>query len=172
MVLSDGLDWQLVPLPSIPVTLGTKGLDSGSGFVWAIECEIDRNLLAYVRRMLYKFMQVWYNYICSIYLPIYTMFNLSCMYPCHLLHEYAHINLAICDPACENGGTCTAPNTCDCPEGYSGNQCQIGMFCKDYLHHEYAHTLCTYLEGYVKMLKPHKIGLTFTLIFALECPWS
>ena len=32
------------------------------------------------------------------------------------------------DPVCENGGTCTAPNTCDCPEGYSGGQCQTGMF--------------------------------------------
>ena len=53
----------------------------------------------------------------------------------YLLYEYFHVFpfpytlcLAICDPACENGGTCTAPNTCDCPEGYSGNQCQRGMF--------------------------------------------
>ena len=45
-------------------------------------------------------------------------------YPC-ILH---YTLLAICDPACENGGTCTAPNTCDCPEGYAGNQCQRGMF--------------------------------------------
>ena len=41
---------------------------------------------------------------------------------------YLHyILLAICDPACENGGTCTAPNACECLEGYSGDQCEIGM---------------------------------------------
>ena len=35
--------------------------------------------------------------------------------------------LAICTPVCENGGTCTAPNTCECVDGYSGNQCQTGI---------------------------------------------
>ena len=35
-------------------------------------------------------------------------------YPC-ILH---YTLLAICDPVCENGGTCTAPNTCDCPGGH------------------------------------------------------
>ena len=51
--------------------------------------------------------------------------------------------LVQCDPACENGGTCTAPNTCDCPEGYSGNQCQIGMFT---MLHEYAYILYIPIE--------------------------
>ena len=36
--------------------------------------------------------------------------------------------LAICDPVCENGGTCTEPDTCECPSEYSGEQCQNGMF--------------------------------------------
>ena len=35
--------------------------------------------------------------------------------------------LAICDPACENGGTCIEPNTCECVDGYSGTQCQTGV---------------------------------------------
>ena len=38
-----------------------------------------------------------------------------------------YILLAICSPGCENGGTCTAPDTCDCVAGYSGDQCQNGM---------------------------------------------
>ena len=36
--------------------------------------------------------------------------------------------LDICDPACENGGTCTAPDTCECLAGYSGDRCENGMF--------------------------------------------
>ena len=33
-------------------------------------------------------------------------------------------SLANCDPECENGGVCSGPNVCDCPTGYSGDQCQ------------------------------------------------
>ena len=40
--------------------------------------------------------------------------------------------LAICDPICEYGGTCTAPDTCECTAEYSGEQCQRGMFCMDF----------------------------------------
>ena len=39
---------------------------------------------------------------------------------------HAIIFLAVCEPVCENGGTCTAPNTCDCTDGYSGDTCQTG----------------------------------------------
>ena len=44
--------------------------------------------------------------------------------------------LAICDPVCENGGICTAPDTCVCLAGYSGDQCENGMF---FLHDQHAH---------------------------------
>ena len=37
------------------------------------------------------------------------------------------ILLALCFPACENGGTCTAPDTCDCVDGYSGDGCENGI---------------------------------------------
>ncbi len=32
---------------------------------------------------------------------------------------------AVCTQACQNGGTCSAPDTCTCMEGFSGNQCEI-----------------------------------------------
>ena len=36
--------------------------------------------------------------------------------------------LAVCDTDCENGGTCSAPNTCICATGYTGDHCQTGAF--------------------------------------------
>ena len=45
---------------------------------------------------------------------------------CSCISQY--ISLALCSPGCENGGTCTAPDTCDCVTGYSGDRCQNGMF--------------------------------------------
>ena len=31
---------------------------------------------------------------------------------------------AICDPSCENNGSCLAPNHCSCQQGYSGDRCE------------------------------------------------
>ena len=33
---------------------------------------------------------------------------------------------AVCARPCQNGGTCTAPNTCTCASGWSGTQCTTG----------------------------------------------
>ena len=33
---------------------------------------------------------------------------------------------AICDPGCENGGTCSAPDECSCTAGWSGDTCAQG----------------------------------------------
>ena len=35
-----------------------------------------------------------------------------------------HIYLAVCDPPCDNGGKCVAPDTCVCSPGYQGSSCQ------------------------------------------------
>ena len=48
------------------------------------------------------------------------------------MHHLLSTLLAICDPVCENGGTCTAPDTCECTDEYSGEHCQRGMFCIDF----------------------------------------
>ena len=34
------------------------------------------------------------------------------------------IILDYCTSPCQNGGTCTGPNTCTCIEGWEGNVCQ------------------------------------------------
>lgn len=35
-----------------------------------------------------------------------------------------YICLAVCNPYCENGGTCEKPNKCSCPKNYEGPSCQ------------------------------------------------
>ena len=35
--------------------------------------------------------------------------------------------LAVCVSACQNGGTCSAPNTCTCPATYTGATCTTRM---------------------------------------------
>ena len=41
------------------------------------------------------------------------------------------LSTAVCAVDCENGGTCTGPNTCKCANGWSGDHCQNGklMYC-------------------------------------------
>ena len=34
--------------------------------------------------------------------------------------------IAVCEGGCKMGGICMAPNTCLCPQGYSGKNCEIG----------------------------------------------
>ncbi len=37
-----------------------------------------------------------------------------------------YMDLAICDPLCENGGICTQERTCHCVSGYKGPICEEG----------------------------------------------
>ena len=41
-------------------------------------------------------------------------------------HFFLIVSVIICDPECQNGGTCSAPNTCVCSPGYIGDGCQTG----------------------------------------------
>jgi len=36
--------------------------------------------------------------------------------------------IAICSPPCVNGGTCDAPSTCNCPAGWTGQDCSSGKY--------------------------------------------
>ncbi|CAF4323491.1 unnamed protein product, partial [Adineta steineri] len=33
----------------------------------------------------------------------------------------------VCTSGCQNGGTCTAPDTCTCAAGWSGATCTLGQ---------------------------------------------
>ena len=35
---------------------------------------------------------------------------------------------AVCTSPCQNGGTCTAPDTCTCDVGWTGMQCEAGVW--------------------------------------------
>ena len=71
----------------------------------------------------------------SQYLHLYSI-----MVRCHLHHTYVtHLLsfafdpyfcslLAVCSSACQNGGTCTAPNTCACVSGWTGATCGSCLF--------------------------------------------
>ena len=37
---------------------------------------------------------------------------------------------AICNPHCENGGTCVSPNVCSCDKTFTGRQCEIRTYLK------------------------------------------
>lgn len=41
-------------------------------------------------------------------------------------HFFYLLNPALCSPVCLNGGSCTQPDTCECPHGFYGTQCQNG----------------------------------------------
>ena len=43
-----------------------------------------------------------------------------------ILWYFVFAYTAVCTSPCQNGGTCTAPNTCTCAPGWSGSQCTTG----------------------------------------------
>lgn len=48
-------------------------------------------------------------------------------YDCHCNTGYEKVDedcLPICEEPCENGGFCSAPNTCSCPLGFTGLRCE------------------------------------------------
>ena len=49
----------------------------------------------------------------------------------HVLYSFiCFLNFlaAVCQRVCQNGGTCIAPNKCQCQPGYSGQWCQTCMY--------------------------------------------
>ena len=44
-----------------------------------------------------------------------------------LIATLSYVSTAICTNPCQNGGTCTAPDTCTCDVRWTGMQCETGM---------------------------------------------
>lgn len=42
-----------------------------------------------------------------------------------MVFEFCVLSAAICLPECQNNGICVAPGQCNCPENFSGPQCQF-----------------------------------------------
>lgn len=43
-----------------------------------------------------------------------------------MFHRFTN-SLAVCNPACSNGGLCIFHNTCQCPQNFAGPQCQYSI---------------------------------------------
>ncbi|KAM7392570.1 hypothetical protein PAMA_007607 [Pampus argenteus] len=58
--------------------------------------------------------------------PHHVRFYPECCPGWQRFHSH-NCNQAVCDQACENGGTCLRPNQCACPLGWTGYQCQTDV---------------------------------------------
>lgn len=50
--------------------------------------------------------------------------------PKHILSKYETLLIlfiGICNPPCQQGGICVAPQLCKCKPGYYGEQCEKGL---------------------------------------------
>ena len=47
-----------------------------------------------------------------------------------ILNDAHHSDIAVCIDPCINGGTCTEPDVCQCPEPYGGVTCADSMSIK------------------------------------------
>ena len=65
------------------------------------------------------------------YAALVTVVHLQIVGVSMLMYVYSYIMqsviIAICTKACENGGTCTAPDNCSCVAGWTGPQCTNGI---------------------------------------------
>ncbi|XP_062822787.1 von Willebrand factor D and EGF domain-containing protein [Anolis carolinensis] len=53
--------------------------------------------------------------------------------PCPIGHSGDGIQCHVCDPSCQNGGTCIAQNICSCVYGFVGPRCET-MICNRHCH--------------------------------------
>ena len=54
-------------------------------------------------------------------------FGGSCICKNIMIMSTSHSCAAVCSSPCQNGGTCTGPDTCSCDVGWMGLQCETGV---------------------------------------------
>ena len=60
---------------------------------------------------------------------------------------FVAIWIAVCRIPCQNGGSCTNPDTCECLPGWTGGQCQIGKALRHIHYMQHIHA-CKHLHHY------------------------
>ena len=72
-------------------------------------------------------------YSCSFIQPtVQHLFYLKTYLLKHFVHATIFVlTAAVCLQKCKNGGECVGPNTCHCPVGWEGLQCQTREFIND-----------------------------------------
>ena len=97
------------------VTLGMKG----------IVAKIVSIIILFIIAFLYTCMQLHYHYANSTHIIQYTIVQYNSSN--NIVWTYLGFSYtAVCDPECDNGGTCVGPGQCHCTEHYSGPRCQQG----------------------------------------------
>ncbi|XP_063420684.1 epidermal growth factor-like protein 7 [Mytilus trossulus] len=69
-----------------------------------------------------------WNGVCCYYIRVKVPYYRTDYFCCRgwKSNDNTNCNVAICNPDCLNGGTCTAPNVCSCRDGYLGQICGGG----------------------------------------------
>ena len=52
--------------------------------------------------------------------------GIICMLIKQIHSNYMHA--AVCNQPCVNGGSCSGPNVCECPPGWTGDRCHTGIY--------------------------------------------
>ena len=77
------------------------------------------------RRLDWRSVSTRYVSYCSQFTILVDLLNKLEWSSVHLTHKQFFF-LARCDPPCQNGGHCSAPNRCTCPNRWQGKHCERG----------------------------------------------
>ena len=75
-----------------------------------------------------RHLQYWKYMRLSIDMEWFTMYFTYVTGRKKMIISISILSLAVCTPACSNGGTCNAGNTCSCPSTWSGTRCTTREF--------------------------------------------
>ena len=94
--------------------------------------------------------------------------HLNCWSCLICLHTYFTC-AAICTSTCQNGGTCTAPEVCTCTDGWTGMQCESGMYTKSAFPACKAVWVDHYYQSIISAIYFHVFFSCLQIYFTLYC---